>query len=113
MVAVVLAGYSGGSGVGGGADSYGYLSQADLWLKGDLITEQPGAARAPWPDAQSTLAPLGYRASPSRDAIVPIYYDPLQASKLSRQPMIVAAPRSESVTVCIPPAAPPSQFPFR
>lgn len=74
MSIVVVVGVMKGSGVAGGADSYGYISQADLWLQGDgLVIAQPDAARVPWPDAQWSLAPLGYRASPSREGIVPMY----------------------------------------
>jgi hypothetical protein len=73
VVLAVLAGLMQGSDIGGGADSYGYISQADLWLKGNLIITQPDAAKVPWPDGQSTFAPLGYRASPSGEAIVPLY----------------------------------------
>lgn len=58
----------------GGADSYGYISQADLWLQGDLKIAQTFATRAPWPDADRAFAPLGYE--PSRvdnRVIVPTY----------------------------------------
>jgi hypothetical protein len=47
--------------VAGGADSYGYVSQADLWLEGDLRMEQPWVAELPWPNARWTASPLGYR----------------------------------------------------
>ena len=73
IVVTLLVGVLKGSRVGGGADSYGYLSQADLWLKGNLIIAQPDAAKVPWPDGRATFAPLGYRPSPSGDAIVPLY----------------------------------------
>jgi Dolichyl-phosphate-mannose-protein mannosyltransferase len=61
-----------GSGIAGGADSYGYLSQADLWLQGVPRISQPAARHVPWPEGQWTFSPLAYRPSPSRDAIVPI-----------------------------------------
>ena len=69
---IVAASIIGGSGIAGGSDSYGYLSQADLWLKGELLIPQPGAASVPWPEGQWTLSPVAYRPSPSRDGIVPI-----------------------------------------
>lgn len=72
-VAVVATGLLEGSNVAGGADSYGYVSEADLWLKGNLAIAQPDARKVPWPEGQWTFAPLGYRPSPSRDAIVPLY----------------------------------------
>lgn len=58
-----------------GADAYGYVSQADLWLNGSLRIEQPFAADVPWPGAQWTFAPLGYRPTelPGDQAIVPTY----------------------------------------
>jgi len=62
-----------GSFVAGGADSYGYVSQADLWLAGDLIVEQPFTREFPWPHADWTFTPLGYRPALSGGAIVPIY----------------------------------------
>jgi hypothetical protein len=73
VASVVVLGGLAGSNIAGGADSYGYISQADLWLKGNLVTPQPAAARVPWPDGQWTFSPLGYRPSPSREAIVPQY----------------------------------------
>ena len=60
--------------VAGGSDSYGYVSQADLFLAGDLITEQPIATQVPWPQAEAAFAPLGYRpAVAPPGAIVPTY----------------------------------------
>jgi hypothetical protein len=60
-------------GVAGGSDSYGYVSQADLWLRADLHIAQPEARRVPWPFAQWTLSPLGYRPSVDQGSIVPVY----------------------------------------
>jgi hypothetical protein len=58
-----------------GADSYGYVSQVDLWLEGSLKISQPWAAEVPWPDRGWTFAPLGYRPAVSDDVreIVPTY----------------------------------------
>ena len=60
-----------------GSDPYGYVSQADLWLAGDLHIEQPWVAEATWPSKFRSFAPLGYRP-PDADAfadgtIVPTY----------------------------------------
>ncbi len=57
------------------ADSYGYLSQADLWLEGNVKVPQPWAAAAPWPEANWTFTPLGYRPSglPDDWNLVPVY----------------------------------------
>ena len=59
----------------GGADSYGYVSQADLWLQGNLRVEQPWVAELPWPNARWTATPLGYRPVDAEAAgtIVPVF----------------------------------------
>jgi hypothetical protein len=65
-----------GTTAGFGADSYGYVSQADLWLAGDLVIEEPWAEAAPWPRAAWTFAPLGYRppvGDENRAELVPTY----------------------------------------
>jgi len=70
----LYAGIHWGSTVAGGADSYGYVSQANLWLRGQLRIHQDIIRASPWPLAINTWAPLGYRASPDmQDAIVPLY----------------------------------------
>jgi hypothetical protein len=55
-----------------GSDSYGYVSQARLWLRGDLHVHQDFVAAMPWPDAEWTFSPLGYRPGENR-TIVPTY----------------------------------------
>jgi hypothetical protein len=55
-----------------GADGYGYVSQADLWLAGDLRIHQPLVHQVPWPAAAWTFTPLGYRPAPD-GTIVPAY----------------------------------------
>jgi hypothetical protein len=62
-----------GAFVAGGSDSYGYVSQAELWLSRDLIVEQPIARKVPWPAADRTFAPLGYTRSIAGGGIVPTY----------------------------------------
>jgi hypothetical protein len=70
----LAAGVHFGSTVGGGADSYGYVSQAGQWRQGRLVIDEEIARASPWPLAINTWAPLGYRAAPGRrDAIVPLY----------------------------------------
>jgi hypothetical protein len=56
-----------------GADAYGYVSQADLWLNGTLHIDQSFGENAPWPLARWTLTPLGYRPEPDGFRIVPTY----------------------------------------
>ncbi len=72
---VAISGVVFGSTTAGGSDSYGYVSQADLWLAGRLDVDQPWAAEVPWPEARWTFSPLGYRPSPDANAttIVPTY----------------------------------------
>jgi hypothetical protein len=66
-----------GSTVGGGADSYGYVSQAGQWrhaFRAGLVAEAPIARESPWPLAINTWAPLGYLPAAGRsDAIAPLY----------------------------------------
>ncbi len=64
-----------GTTVAGGADAYGYVSQADLWLKGDLKVQQPFVAELPWPSRRWSASPLGYKPADDERgwAIVPTY----------------------------------------
>ena len=67
----------------GGSDSYGYASEAELWLKGPLVISQPWAASVPWPDANRTFTPLAYHPGQQPNSIVPTYSPGL--------PMLMAA----------------------
>jgi hypothetical protein len=70
----LAAGIRWGSTTAGGADSYGYLSEAGLMVNRQLTVQHDIIRQSPWPNAADTWAPLGYRASPHRpDAIVPLY----------------------------------------
>ena len=66
-------GLSYGTYVAAGADTYGYVSQADLWLKGSLITPIPLASEGQWRDADWALTPLGYRPALRDGFMVPVY----------------------------------------
>lgn len=70
---VVFIGVSKGALVAGGADSYGYVSQAHLWATGRLHLDSPLLHQVRWPFAADALSPLGYR--PARDGaeLVPTY----------------------------------------
>ena len=73
-LAVLYAGVTLGSTVAGGADSFGYISQAGLWQAGGPTIQQDIVGDSPWPDAASTWAPLGYLPSGAvRGVIVPTY----------------------------------------
>src|SRR5262245_64556878 len=51
--------------VAGGSDSFGYISQADSWVRGSVAIPQPWIKQVPWPNADRSLSPLGY--IPSQD----------------------------------------------
>lgn len=67
-----LLGIARNSWTAGGADQYAYVSQADLWLDGDLTVPIPLAATAPWPEASLTFMPHGFRPAVSGAALVPV-----------------------------------------
>jgi hypothetical protein len=56
----------------GGADPLGYVSQSALWLAGALRVDQAFSADIPWPAADETFVPLGYRAVEGH-VMVPTY----------------------------------------
>jgi hypothetical protein len=70
-----IAAASGSTRIAGGSDVYGYVSQADLWLAGSLVQQQLWVSEVPWPEAEWTFTPLGYRPAyaSSPGAIVPTY----------------------------------------
>lgn len=72
-VAIVGVSLTWSTNVAAGSDAYGYVSQADLWLKRDLFIDQSFAADAPWPMARWTFTPLGYRPEVDGFRIVPAY----------------------------------------
>jgi hypothetical protein len=69
---VLVAGMTFGTRATGGADVYGYVSQAELWRKGDLRIRQDFVASIPWPNAEWSFSPLGYRPGDNY-TIVPTY----------------------------------------
>jgi hypothetical protein len=74
LAAIVLtAGLTWNTRVAAGSDAYGYVSQVDLWLRGDLHIDQSFGAAVPWPLARWTFTPLGYRPEPDGFRIVPQY----------------------------------------
>ncbi len=70
-VVVAMLAFGWGTANAGGADPYGYLSEADLWRSGHLTIDQH--AFDPWPFDDWTLTPLGYRPGLTPRTIVPIY----------------------------------------
>jgi Dolichyl-phosphate-mannose-protein mannosyltransferase len=62
-----------GAFVAGGADAYGYVSQAYGWAQGTLPRGEVLPVSVPWPSGDASLAPLGYRIGPEPHTIVPTY----------------------------------------
>ena len=71
--AAMVTGLVKGTAVAGSADSYGYVSQALLWLKGLPVQAEPLAVMVPWQNVPWSLAPLGYRPGVDVGIIVPTY----------------------------------------
>src|SRR5262245_49355594 len=72
-IATFILGVAYGSFVAGGADAYGYVSQAALWANKSPFTPAPLATEAGWPDASWALTPLGYRPALTPGWMVPVY----------------------------------------
>jgi hypothetical protein len=72
-VTVAIVGIVKGTNVAGGADAYGYVSQALLWLKGLPLQTEPLASAVTWSDPEWTFSPLGYRPGVKDGLIVPTY----------------------------------------
>ena len=78
-LAVILATIAGGAAVAfhtfsaAGADASGYLSEAVMLAQGRLTRFEPLGGVANWPDAGSTLSPLGWLASSDLSVQVPTY----------------------------------------
>ncbi|MGE3277346.1 MAG: ArnT family glycosyltransferase [Vicinamibacterales bacterium] len=70
---VGAAGLCWGTWSAGSADAHGYISQAELWLEGNLVVDAPMATTVPWDEAEWTFAPLGYRPGVEAGTIVPVY----------------------------------------
>jgi 4-amino-4-deoxy-L-arabinose transferase-like glycosyltransferase len=70
---VVAIGVAHTSRVAGGSDCYGYVSQAELWMRGQLIQTDPLAYTLANRVSPHVFAPLGYQVGPSRGSIVPLY----------------------------------------
>jgi hypothetical protein len=71
--AVLLAGLTYGARAVGGPDSFGYVSQAYLWLGGRLRVVEPLASEVPWPYPVESVAPLSYQPAREAHAIAPRY----------------------------------------
>ncbi|MEO8484467.1 MAG: glycosyltransferase family 39 protein [Acidobacteriota bacterium] len=75
-LALLTTGVVYGAKAAGGSDSYGYLSQADLWTHGWPRVDLEWSRPAPWPFRERTFAPIAYRpgSRPGESTLaVPIY----------------------------------------
>jgi hypothetical protein len=72
-VVVAALGLWKGSFVAGASDAFGYVSEADLIAHGSLRVEQQFVRTLPWPFADWSFAPAGYRPATVRGFIVPTY----------------------------------------
>jgi hypothetical protein len=57
----------------GGADSFGYISQAELLAHGRLTDTMPSHPAFDWPDTAVTLTPLAFTHGPHPGELVPVY----------------------------------------
>ena len=57
----------------GGADSYGYAGEAKLILEGRLVDHVPLSQAFTWPNAETTMRPLGFTQGRLPGEIVPVY----------------------------------------
>ena len=72
--AALVVGIRCGTFVAAGSDASGYVSQAEMWLRGELTIAAPQWAHdARWHDAGWSSAPLGYRPSQISYVLVPTY----------------------------------------
>jgi hypothetical protein len=74
VACVIGAGLVFGAFVAAGADPYGYVSQSLLWAHGNPVQFQtPLAMQSPWPNAEWSFCPIGYKPSFVSGLIVPTY----------------------------------------
>jgi hypothetical protein len=86
-IGIIAAGLAFGAFVAAGADPYGYVSQSLLWARGNPVQFQTLLAlESPWPNAEWSFCPLGYKPSIVRGVIVPTYAPglPLLMASLAR-----------------------------
>ena len=76
VVSILILGFVYKSTAAGGADSFGYLSQAELWREGRLSVHQPWLNQVPWPNSVWSFAPLGYRPATQTTAFTFAGYRP-------------------------------------
>ena len=68
-----VAAFAFGTYAAGGADSFGYISQAELLAHGRLTDTMPSHPAFDWPDLAVTLTPLAFTRGPHPGELVPVY----------------------------------------
>jgi len=68
-----VAAFAFGTYAAGGADSFGYISQAELLAHGRLTDTMPLHPAFDWPDIGVTLTPLAFTRGPHPGVLVPVY----------------------------------------
>lgn len=68
-----VAAFAFGTYAAGGADSFGYISQAELLAHGRLTDAMPLHPAFDWPDIGVTLTPLAFTRGPHPGVLVPVY----------------------------------------
>lgn len=68
-----VAAFAFGTYAAGGADSLGYISQAELLAHGRLTDTMPLHPAFDWPDIGATLTPLAFTRGPHPGVLVPVY----------------------------------------
>jgi hypothetical protein len=72
-IVIVVTGLVQGALVAGGADSYGYVSQADAWAKGTYRFDEPLIREFAGRVSRDALVPLGYQVVGEQGTVVPGY----------------------------------------
>jgi hypothetical protein len=73
-IVAIVAGLGWSPRIAGGPDASGYVSQADLFVRGELTLPAPSwLADAPWSDAARAASPVGYGPSARPDRLAPVY----------------------------------------
>lgn len=72
-IGVAILGIWKGTYSAGDGDAFGYVSQARLITQGSLHIEQQFVRTLPWPWADWSFAPAGYRPGTARGTLVPVY----------------------------------------
>ena len=68
-----VAAFAFGTYAAGGADSFGYISQAELLAHGRLTDTVPSHPAFDWPDIAATLTPLAFTRGPQPGVLAPVY----------------------------------------